>query len=715
LIDGGLRPAVFISGTIATMTISSAKLERALDLHRRGRLSEAASVYQEVLAAEPRNADALHLLGLVMAAMGRAQDAVNLIGTAVSLQPSNAAMRVNLGNAFLQLGQLEPALANFGQAVRLAPKDAKAHNSLGVALERANRSEEALHCFRQAAAFDPANAEAHHNAGLLLAAQGRHADALASIERALALQPQQAAAHTNRGTQLLALERPAEALASFDQALALQPNAIIPHHNRGLALMSLDRHAEALASFDCALVLAPDHAPSHLWRAKALIGLDRPDEALLSLDRTVQLAPPEFESHFQRGVALAKLERYEESVACFGQAIALDRNSPEALNNRGAVLVRLFRPVEALEDFVKAIEERPNYADAYINAGNTQKGMGRHLEALKNFDRALALKPEDATATWSKAVLKLALGAYRDGWPLYEARFRLPHARALQRRFDEPRWTGAEPLEGKTLFVYAEQGLGDTLQFCRYISLLEARGANVVFEVQPQLKKLLQSLDTRAAIVGRGDPLPPFDLHTPLLSLPLAFHTEADSIPGGVPYLKVDPGAVHSWGERVAALPGFRVGLNWHGNPEAEKHSALQARSFPLSAAGPLAQMAGVSLVSLQKGPGADQLAQVEFGAALAQLTDPARMGPDEIADETAAILMGLDLLITADTALAHLAGALGVAVWVVLQAVPDWRWLTDRNDSPWYPTMRLFRQRTPGDWSEVLGRVAENLRVVSC
>jgi ADP-heptose:LPS heptosyltransferase len=232
-------------------------------------------------------------------------------------------------------------------------------------------------------------------------------------------------------------------------------------------------------------------------------------------------------------------------------------------------------------------------------------------------------------------------------------------------------------------------------------------GGTVIFEVQPQLKKLLGSLDTRATIISRGEPLPPFDLHTPLLSLPLAFRTELDSIPGGVPYLTVDTAAVSSWKERLAALPGFRIGINWHGNPEAEKLSALQARSFPLSAAAAVARLPGVSLVSLQKGPGDEQRGQVEFGAAVAQLTDPMRMGPDEIADETAAILLGLDLVITADTALAHLAGALGVPVWAVLQSVPDWRWLVGRADSPWYPTMRLFRQRTAGDWKEVLDRVA--------
>jgi hypothetical protein len=312
-------------------------------------------------------------------------------------------------------------------------------------------------------------------------------------------------------------------------------------------------------------------------------------------------------------------------------------------------------------------------------------------------------------ALWSKAVLKLAMGSFRDGWPLYEARLRLEN-NPLQQRKPGARWSGGESLEGRTLLVFAEQGLGDTLQFCRYIRLLEAMGARVVFEVQPVLKKLLDTLDMRGALVGRGDPLPPIDLHTPLGSLPLAFHTELGSIPGGVPYLNVDPQAVSRWRERLASLPGLKVGLNWHGNTEAEKRAALQARSFPLEAAAPLSGLQGISLVSLQKGAGAEQIAQVGFGGTVVQLTDPNFMGPDEIAEETAAIMMGLDLVITADTAIAHLAGALGVPVWVVLQAVPDWRWLIERSDSPWYPTMRLFRQLISGDWPEVFQRVAIEL-----
>src|SRR6266853_1002520 len=661
------------------MISSAATLAQARTLHSQGRLAEAVSLCRAVLAREPFNGDALHLMGLAVAALGDTPQALRLIGSAVQLQPCNAAVHANLGSALsgagrhaealpcydralalqpdlaaahrgrgaalMHLGEPAAALASFREAARLAPNDDQAHNGLGVALERANRREEARECFKRAIALNAANADAHHNLGLVEAAAGRHGEALASIERALALEPAAAATHLWCGRTLLELRRPAEALASFDRALALNAQ--------------------------------------------------------------------EFDAHFQRGVALAALERYPESVASFDKALTLDGNSADAFNNRGAVLVRLFRPAEALPDFVRAVVLRPDHADAHTNAGIALKGLGRYQEALESLDRALSLKPDDPTATWTKALLKLGMGDFRGCWPLYESRLRLPHARQLQRTFTGPRWSGAEPLAGKTILVYADQGLGDTLQFCRYIPVLEAMRAHVLLEVQPVLKRLLGSLAMRGMLIGRGESLPDFDLHIPLLSLPLALGTDIDTIPGGVPYLKVDPGPRRSWAERLAALPGFKVGLNWQGDTQAEKLSALEARSFPLAAAAALARVPDVELVSLQKGPAAGQRTEVEFGSGIAQLTDPLHMGPEEIATETAAIIMGLDLVITSDTALAHMAGALGARVWVVLQAISDWRWLIERTDSPWDPTMRLFRQRKPGDWPEVFERVAAELAVL--
>src|SRR5947207_418871 len=628
------------------MTGNAATVAQALALHQQGRLAEAVPLYREVLTREPHNSDALHLLGLAVAALGALEQALTLLGATAQLEPANASVQANLA-------------ATMSQA-------------------------------------------------------GRYAETLACYERALALQPNLAVAHRGRGTALIHLGKPEEAIASFREALRLAPNDDQACNGLGVALERTNRAEEARQCFTRAIALNARNADAHHNLGLLGAAAGRHAEAFASLDRTLALAPQQFDAHFQRGVALAALERYEEAVASFDPAVALNDHSADAFNNRGAVLVRLFRPADALQDFVRAVLLRPDYADAHINAGIALRGLARYQEALGSLDRALSLNPNDPSTRWSKAVLKLARGEFGEGWPLFEARLELEPGRRLKRSFAQPRWLGDQPLADKTLFVYAEQGLCDTLQFCRYVPLLEAQGVQVVFEVQPVLKQLLGSLAMRGRLIARGEPLPQFDLQSPLGSLPLAVGTELDTIPVGVPYLHVAPAPARAWAQRLSALPGLKVGLNWHGNPEAEKLAALEARSFPLAAAAPLARMTGVSLVSLQKGSGSEQRSQVEFSGAIAQLNDPLHMGPDEIAQETAAILMGLDLTITADTALAHLAGALGARVWVVLQAVPDWRWLTGRDDSPWYPTMRLLRQRTAGDWPDVFERVAAELAAMA-
>jgi tetratricopeptide (TPR) repeat protein len=553
-------------------------------------------------------------------------------------------------------------------------------------------------------------AKAERERGLELMQLGQLQAALTSLNEAVRLAPDDYIALNGMGVILLSVKQIPKALACFERALALQPNDPTANHNRGLALMSLARHEEARQSFERTLRLAPGSQPTWLWRGKCYLELQRPAEALASFERARTLAPGDFAAHFQAGIALARLARNSEALACFTSALACNPRSAEAFNNRGAVAVRLFRPAEALADFQRAIDLTPDYADAYVNYGNTLKGLGRYSEALAPFDRALTLEPGNVEAAWSKAILLLAQGDFAGGLPLYESRLQRDPVRRLQRDFNRPRWNGQQPLAGRSVLVHAEQGLGDTLQFARYLRPLEELGAEVTFEVQPVLMQLLRSLPLRGKLLARGDPLPNTDFHIPLLSLPLALGTRIDTIPGGVPYLQVDPEAEHTWRERLAALPGRKVGLNWHGNPQSEQLSALQARSFPLASAAPLAQLPAITLISLQKGAGAEQRAQVGFSAAVAQLTDPQHLGAAEIATETAAILQCLDLVITADTALAHLAGALGVRVWVVLQSVADWRWLVDRDDCPWYPTMRLFRQRTAGDWSEVFQRIARVL-----
>jgi hypothetical protein len=272
-----------------------------------------------------------------------------------------------------------------------------------------------------------------------------------------------------------------------------------------------------------------------------------------------------------------------------------------------------------------------------------------------------------------------------------------------------PRWQGSEPLAGKTLLVHAEQGLGDVMQFCRYLPLLAAQGGTIVFEVMPSLKALLHSLPGDIHIIARGEPVPAVDYYCPLLSLPHALKTRVDTIPAQVPYLAAEPERVAKWTERLRELPGMRVGLAWQGNPKVEKLIWARGRSFPLAALEPLAQLPGVSLLSLQKGPGHEQLARVPFADRIVDLGTDLDSGPDAFLD-SAAVMANLDLVVSCDTSIVHLAGALGRPVWTALSVSPEWRWLLERNDSPWYPTMRLFRQPTEGDWGAVVTAIVRAL-----
>lgn len=694
------------------MNSSNQTLARAHALDQQGRLAEAVEAYRQFLTAEPRNGDALQLLGTALARMGRPAQAVEALSAAAAIKTNNPFLQANLANALNAIGRHADALTCYGSAVVLKPDFAAAHRGRGMTLLQLGQTEDAVRALANAIRLEPNDPTLYNDLGVALERAEQKADALAQFERAIQLNPRFVEAHHNRGLLEAALGRYPQALESLDRALALQPNVAAIHANRGNVLADLGRSEEAIASFDKALSLQPRDELTLRRRGQLLLRLQRPSEALASFDKALALAPQEGEAHFLHGVCLALLQDYEGALQSFDRSLALVPNSPEVLNNRGVALGQLGRHEEALESFASAIAAAPGYIEAHTNTANTLTTLQRQAEAVQALDRALAIKPQDSYLQWSKARALLSLGDFRNGWPLYESRLQLEHLRSLQRHADLQRWQGWESLEGRTLLVYAEQGLGDTVQFFRYVPLLEARGARVIVEVQPPLLSLLQTAPTRARILPFDAPLPPFDLATPLLSLPGLLGTELDTIPDSVPYISADPARTASWKDQLRALPGLKVGLTWQGHVETEKHGGYIGRSFGLAAAAPLAAIPGVTLVSLQKGEAASQRSQVHFGPKVLELTDPQEMGPAEVLD-TAALLSALDLVVTTDTFTAHLAGALGVPVWVVLSASPDWRWLTKREDSPWYPTMRLFRQRAAGDWSEVFAQVASELEAL--
>jgi hypothetical protein len=382
--------------------------------------------------------------------------------------------------------------------------------------------------------------------------------------------------------------------------------------------------------------------------------------------------------------------------------VRLNPQFAAAHNNLGIACWRDGRLELARACYEEAMRLRPDFAEAVNNLGNTLRDLGNLDEAQALFVRALALKPDYVDAHWNRALLWLLRGDFARGWPEYEWRWRLPSL--PERPFPQPRWDGG-PLQGKTILLHAEQGLGDTFQFVRFARLVKQRGAKVVLVCQPALVRLLAGSPGVDHLAAQGSPLPAFDCHAPLLSLPGIFGTDLNSIPADGPYLRADPALVEHWRSRLATLPGFKVGIAWQGSGRNRSDSR---RSPPLEVFEPLARVTGVRLISLQKGRGAERAAAVARRFPVEELP-----GLDEDHGpfmDTAAVLRNLDLVVCCDTALGHLAGALGVTCWLALMAVPDWRWLLGRDDSPWYPHHRLFRQNRPGVWGSVFNRIAKEL-----
>jgi Tfp pilus assembly protein PilF len=466
--------------------------------------------------------------------------------------------------------------------------------------------------------------------------------------------------------------------------------------NYGLVLSALGRHDEAVAAFDRALSLDPNHAAALNNRAADLTELERYDEALASCERALAIAPDFTDAHCNRGIVLLKLERAEEALASFHKAIAIDPADTRAHSNRGAALQALERFEEAVASCDRAIALRPNYAGAFHNRALALIELGRHDEALAAFRQVFAVDPGHTAARWHEALLRLLRGEYAAGWDGYEWRFKHKEIGLQPRDFSVPQWRG-ERVAGRTILLHAEQGFGDTIQFARYAPMVAAQGARVILEVQPALLSLMASLPGTAMVIARGDPLPAFDTHCAMPSLPLAFATTLETVPAQTPYLTAPADRIARWRARLpTGAP--RVGLAWSGNP---RHKNDRSRSLPFDMLAPLVAVPGIDFISLQKEP---RPADTD---ALARWRNVFNLGPElrDFAD-TAAVISLLDLVITVDTAIAHLAGALGKPVWIMLPTKVDWRWLLDREDSPWNPTARLFRQRTAGDWADVITRV---------
>ena len=572
-----------------------------------------------------------------------------------------------------------------------------------LSLHQQGRLEDAGRLYELTLASYPNHFESLHFLGLVRAGQRRLHDALGLIRRAIEQRPDSADAILSLGDTLAALgDRPA-AMRAYKRALALDPAFAEAHNNFAAELAALGRHDEAIAHYERALAIKPDFAEAMVNLGNVLLALNRAGDAAALFERALRLQPGFAAALNNLGNAFVQMNRLHDAFAQYEKAVAAKPDYAGAHNNLGTILLALDRPAEAIARFETALAHAPDYAEAHNNLGNALLALNRLPEAMARYEKAAALKPGYVEALWNDALARLAAGDFAEGWRRYETRWDHAKLGLKRRQARQPLWQGADDLHGRTILLHAEQGFGDTLQFVRYVPLVARRGADIVLEVQRPLVPLLQGIDGVSRVVAQGEPLPPVDCHCPLMSLPLALAAEVPTIPAACPYLAVPPEKLAKWRSVVGEDGPPCIGLAWSGSAT---HRNDRNRSLPLARLRPIFDMPGVRFAALQKEFRADD-------EAVLQSIDGILAPGDRLHDfaDTAALVALCDLVITVDTAIAHLAGALGKPVWILLPFAADWRWMVEREDSPWYPTARLFRQKTIGDWDGVVARVRAELR----
>ena len=664
-------------------------IARARTHARESELDQARELYQAVLEKAPNNKQAIDGLKalqshgeeqpapaftqeqlnrvIALYSEGRLHEAMSAVQDLIS-KNSNVPVLHNLSGAIhAGFGQLDQAVESYHRALAIRPDYAEAHNNLGNALRDLGKREESVASYHRALAIKPDYAEAHYNLGVALSDLGELEEAVASYRRALEIRPDIAEAQYNLGVALSDLGELEEAVASYRRLLEIKPDIAEVHYNLGVVLGDLGKHEEAVASFHRAVEIKPDYA----------------------------------EAHYNIGNVLSDSGKHEDAIASYHRALAIKPDYAEAHNNTGNALKNLDKREEAVASYRRALETNPDYADAHYNLGMVLKNLGKYEEAVGSYRRVLEITPDFADAHNNLAMTLLRIGDFDAGWEEFEWRWETAPYKNTKRNFAQPLWLGEETLKGRTILLHSEQGFGDTIQFSRFAKMVSDRGARVILEVPRPLLGLMGTLDGVARLVEKGNVLPDFDCHCPLLSLPLALKIDIHSIPAATPHFGSDAAHIASWRKRLGARTKPRVGLVWSGRSD---HLNDHNRTIALTDMLPLLAE-GVQWISLHKE------IRISDADLLVSRKDITHFG-DQLEDfsDTAALIELVDLVISVDTSVAHLAGALGKPVWVLLPFSPDWRWLLDREDSPWYPTARLFRQPKIGDWASVISRVNHEL-----
>ena len=639
-------------------------LDDGVALHQAGDLDGAARIYRGVLAANPRDAAALHLLGLAEDAYGRTLDGIRMLEQAVAIRPDPTIL-ANLAALLSKLNRDVEAMAAAGRAVVVKPDHPEALNNMGVALLHVGAFEEAANAFGRAAAARPGYHDALKNQAEALLKFGRPAEAVAPLEKALEMRPGQLDLLVDLAKALREANRREDCVMRWRQVVALAPDD--PHHanNLACALSEAKKHAEAVPVLEEVVRKHPDFLEARTNLSNALLGCKRLTEAEAVAREALGRFPHAVDALGCLGMALSTQDKLVEALSVFRQAAGVVAN-PMTLGNLAMALHDCGHLEETLEEIERALKMAPGNADLYMH----------------------------------KSLTLLEMGRFDEGWSFYEHRFETGQAKEQHvLSMPVPSWRG-EDLKGGTLLLRAEQGLGDTIQFLRYVPMAAKRAGKVVLEIPAPLRRLVENYPGVDQLFDPGGTVV-YQAQCPLLSLPRAFGTNLENIPAKVPYLKPPKAARTAWKQRLGPKKGRRIAFTWAGNPI---HPKDFRRSLDFGLLAPWWEIPGISWYSVQLGERVADLKQAPAG----RITDLSPHLTDMA--ETAAAFELMDLIIAPDTSVAHLAGALGRPVWVLIPSSPDWRWMRGRDDSPWYPSMRLFRQESHGDWPGVIERVVRAL-----
>ena len=738
--------------------------------YQQGQLAEAIDCYQQAIQLQPNFPNAHYNLGVTYQEQGQLAEAIDCYQQAIQLQLNYAAAYNNLGNAYYQQGQLAEAIDCYQQAIQLQPNYANAHYNLGVTYQKQGQWTEAIDCYQQAIQLQPNYANAHYNLGVTYQKQGQWTEAINCYQQAIQLQPNYALAYKNLGGVYQQQERLTEAIDCYQQAIQLQPNFPNAHYNLGITYQEQGQWTEAIDCYqqaiqlqpnfanayynlgvtyqkqgqlmeaiDCyqqAIQLQPDYATAYNNLGNAYYQQGQLMEAVDCYQQAIQLQPNFANAYYNLGVIYQEQKQWTEAVDCYQQAIQLQLNYAAAYNNLGNTYYQQGKLSEAIDCYQQAIQLQPNYADAhynlgvtyqeqgklseavdcyhqaiqlqpnyaaaYNNLGNTYYDQGQLTEAIDCYYQAIQFKPDNAIAHRNLGMSLLLLGDFERGFRQYEFRLEDKNLNYLKSKI--PIWDGSN-IEGKSIVLLKEQGLGDTIQFLRYGKKLREQGARVILSIQPPLVSLFQEcLEDQFEFIEKSDcDIYAYDYHAFLMSLPGIFRTTLDNIPNSTPYI-FPPNPLRS----NCILPSsssYRIGIVWASQINTPTHHKKSCNPELFM---DLLKVGNVSLYSLQVGEDASKIGAWLENERVHNLSPLLKDFVD-----TASVIYQLDLVITVDTAVAHLAGAMGKPVWVLLPFMPDWRWLLERQDTPWYPTMRLFRQPSRGDWASVFEQVKGKLKEV--